>query len=87
MNIVGVSCFYHDSAACLIQDGLIVAACSEERFTRVKTQRNSLYMLSTFAFSRPASHQLISTAIAFYEKPFLKFHRVMWNHLVSYPFQ
>jgi carbamoyltransferase len=36
MNILGVSCYYHDSAACLIRDGKIIAAAQEERFTRVK---------------------------------------------------
>ena len=36
MNILGISCFYHDSAACLVQDGEIIAAVQEERFTRKK---------------------------------------------------
>ena len=36
MNVLGLSCFYHDAAACLLQDGKVVAAASEERFTRIK---------------------------------------------------
>jgi len=87
MNIVGVSCFYHDSAACLIQDGLIVAACSEERFTRVKNTAEFPIHAINFCLQQAGITSADIDCIAFYEKPFLKFHRVMWNHLVSYPFQ
>ena len=40
MNILGISCFYHDAAACLVRDGEIVAAASEERFTRLKDRKS-----------------------------------------------
>lgn len=86
MNILGVSCFYHDSAACLIQDGVIVAACSEERFTRVKNTAEFPIQAANFCLQQGGITSNDLDYVAFYEKPFLKFHRVVWNHLVSYPF-
>lgn len=86
MNILGLSCYYHDSAACLIQDGRILAAIQEERFNRDKYSP---------AFPINAINSCLQMAnltiydidyIAFYEKPYLKFERIIINHLKAYPF-
>jgi carbamoyltransferase len=76
MRILGLSCYYHDSAACIVEDGEIVAAAQEERFTRVKhdqafPERAVRYCLAEAGGSRRVD------AVAFYEKPILKFHRIL----------
>lgn len=86
MNIIGISCHYHDSAACLIQDGKVVAAIQEERLTRKKNTSdfpiNAInYCVKAGGISFDDIHH-----IAFYEKPFLKFSRVIINHLLAWPF-
>lgn len=83
--ILGVSCFYHDSAAALIKDGEVVAAAHEERFTREKHDErfpeNAIkYCLK---FANLSVDQL--EAVAFYEKPFLKFERLLMTHLDVWP--
>ncbi len=83
MNILGISAFYHDSAACLVQDGRIVAAAQEERFTRKKHDfrfpQNAIdYCLEEGGIS-PDQLDLI----AFYDKPLLKFDRILETY-VSY---
>lgn len=86
MNILGISCFYHDSAACLLKDGKIIAAASEERFNR---QKNSpLFPISAINFCLQSGNITVYDIdyIGFYEKPFLKFSRVVLGHLLSYPF-
>lgn len=85
MNILGISAFYHDSAACLVQDGKIVAAAQEERFTRKKHDPSFPTNAIQFCFQ----HQKISSEqldfVAFYEKPFLKFERILESYLASAP--
>ena len=85
MYILGISSFYHDSAACLLQDGEIVAAAQEERFTRIKHDPD---------FPRHAIQYCIDKAgipaseignVIFYEKPFLKFERLVESFLASAP--
>jgi carbamoyltransferase len=77
MNVLGISCWYHDAAACLVRDGAIVAAAQEERFTRHKhdprfPRRAIDYCLEAGGI---ASRDL--DAVAFYDKPFLKFERLL----------
>ena len=85
VNILGLSAFYHDSAACLVRDGVIVAAAQEERFTRKKHDpafpKNAVeYCL------REAGITLAQVdAVAFYEKPFLKFDRLLHSYLAYAP--
>ncbi len=83
--ILGISAFYHDSAACLIKDGEVIAAAQEERFTRVKHDA---------AFPRCAIEYCLKEAgiqvaqlgfIAFYEKPFIKFERLLMTYLSYAP--
>ena len=85
MNILGISAFYHDSAACLIKDGVIVAAAQEERFTRKKHDhrfpRNAIdYCLEAGGIS---TQEL--SYVSFYEKPFLKFERLLDTYLTYAP--
>jgi carbamoyltransferase len=87
MNILGVSAFYHDSAASLVRDGEIIAAAQEERFTRRKHDagfpRHAIeYCLNEGGVTRPAGLDLI----AFYEKPFLKCDRLFCTYLACAPF-
>jgi carbamoyltransferase len=85
VNILGISAFYHDSAACLVRDGRIVAAAQEERFTRRKHDA---------AFPKHAVEYCLREAglsvgeldyVAFYEKPFLKFDRILHSYLARAP--
>jgi len=85
MYILGISAFYHDSAACLLKDGKIIAAAQEERFTRKKHD---------LAFPKNAIQYCIKEAnieasdlsnIVFYEKPFVKFERLLETYLAFAP--
>jgi len=86
MNILGISCYYHDAAACLISNGKLVAAAQEERFSRIK---NSLdFPINAINYCIQAGEITFSDidCVVFYEKPFLKFSRVVISHLKAYPF-
>ncbi len=73
MNILGISCFYHDSAACLIQDGKIIAAAQEERFTRKKHDEN--FPKNAVEYCLKEGNLTIDEIdyVGFYDKPFVKF--------------
>jgi len=86
MNILGVSCFYHDSAACLIRDGKVIAAASEERFNRKKNCSDFPINAINFCLQAGGITVYDLDCIGFYEKPFLKFQRVVVSHLLGYPF-
>jgi len=85
MYILGISAYYHDSAACLIQDGDIIAAAQEERFTRIKHDSafptNAIKYCLTEAKLSPDQIE----NIVFYEKPFLKFERLLETYLAFAP--
>lgn len=85
MNILGISAYYHDSAACLVRDGQIIAAAQEERFTRRKHD---------FSFPRHAIRYCLQEGridgqqldlVAFYDKPFLKFERLLQTYFAYAP--
>ncbi len=85
-NILGISAFYHDSAACLIKDGEIIGAIQEERFTRIKHDesfpKNSIkYLLEESNLKLNELDEII-----FYEKPFIKFERIIETYLSEAPF-
>jgi len=86
MNILGISCFYHDSAACLVKDGKVIAAAQEERFTREKKTSAFPINAINFCLQKGKITPYDLDYIGFYEKPFLKFQRVVLNHIKSYPF-
>jgi carbamoyltransferase len=85
MYILGISAFYHDSAACLIEEGEIIAAAQEERFTRKKHDfrfpRNAINFCLDYA--KITSNDL--EIVAFYDKPFLKFERILETYLTYAP--
>jgi carbamoyltransferase len=85
LNILGISAWYHDAAACLVQDGRIVAAAQEERFTRVKHDpefpRHAIQACLEIAGIQPRELD----AIGFYDKPFLKFERLLETYLACAP--
>lgn len=85
MHILGISAFYHDSAAALIKDGEIIAAAQEERFTRKKHDFNFPSNAIDFClkFAGITSEQL--GLVSFYDKPFLKFERLLETYLAYAP--
>jgi carbamoyltransferase len=85
MNILGISAFYHDSAACVVRDGRIISAAQEERFSRKKHD---------FSFPKNAINSCLKDSglkvkdldlIAFYDKPFIKFERILETYLAYAP--
>lgn len=85
MFILGISCYYHDSSAALLKDGIVIAAAEEERFTRKKHDHSfPLYSIQYCLKKAGITIQEIDH-VAFYEKPFLKFERLLYQHLHSFP--
>ena len=86
ISILGISCFYHDSAATLLIDGEIVSAVQEERFTRIKHDSN--FPKESIKFILQKSNLKLGDIdhIVFYEKPFLKFERLLETYLSFAPF-
>jgi carbamoyltransferase len=85
MRVLGISAFYHDSAAALIEDGRIVCAAQEERFTRMK--HDSRFPRRAIEFCLEYSGYSLSEIdyVAFYDKPFLKFERLLETYLAFAP--
>lgn len=85
MKILGLSCYYHDSAAAIIVDGKVVAAAAEERFSRVKHDNRFPLQAAEFCLQQAglASNEL--DAIVFYEKPIIKLERIFAQHLDYFP--
>ena len=84
-SILGISAFYHDSAACILIDGKIVAAAQEERFTRKK--HDASYPLNAVDFVLKFANLKLSDVdrIVFFEKPFLKFERLLETYVAFAP--
>ena len=80
-TILGISAFYHDSAACLLKNGQIIAAAQEERFTRVKHDANYPYNAVKFVLDFANLKLSEVDKIVFYEKPFLKFERLLETYV------
>ena len=85
MYILGLSCFYHDSAAALIKDGKVVAAAHEERFTRDRHDENFPEQAVEFCLNLAEITPKDLTAVAFYDKPFLKFERLLTTYFETWP--
>jgi carbamoyltransferase len=85
VRILGISCFYHDSAACLIEDGRIVAAAQEERFTRKKQDERFPALAIEFCLKEAGVGMSDIDFVAFYDKPFLKFERLLETYLATAP--
>ncbi len=85
MNILGLSAFYHDSAACLVRDGEIIAAAQEERFTRKKHDASFPKHAVMYCLGEGGIKVNELDYVAFYEKPFLKFDRILHSYLAYAP--
>ncbi len=85
MYILGISAFYHDSAACLLRDGTIVAAAQEERFTRKKHDPGFPYHAVAYCLEAGGITINDIDYVAFYDKPFLKFERLLMTYLAMAP--
>jgi carbamoyltransferase len=83
--ILGVSAQYHDAAACLLVDGVIVAAAQEERFSRIKHDPALPVAAARFCLARAGLGPADLEAVVFYEKPLLKLDRLLQTHLAIAP--
>jgi carbamoyltransferase len=85
MRILGISAFYHDSAAALVEDGRIVAAAQEERFTRKKYDSGYPKHAIAYCLAEAGIRLADVDHVAFYDKPFLKFERLLETYLAFCP--
>ena len=85
MRVLGISAYYHDSAACLVVDGEIVAAAQEERFTRKKHDPGFPEQAIDYCLREGRCQPRGVDYIVFYEKPFLKFERLLETYLAFAP--
>ncbi|MCF8532308.1 MAG: carbamoyltransferase [Reyranella sp.] len=85
MRVLGISAFYHDSAAALIEDGRLVGAAQEERFTRKKHDSGFPEKAVEFCLGRAGIKMADVDYVAFYDKPFLKFERLLETYLAYAP--
>jgi carbamoyltransferase len=81
MYLLGISAFYHDSAACLVRDGEIIAAAQEERFTRIKHDHNFPVYAARYCLQEAGITAEQLDYVGFYDKPLLKFDRLLETYL------
>ena len=85
MNILGISCFYHDSAACIVRDGVILAAAQEERFSRKKHDPRFPKNAIKYCLEEAGITTKSLDYVVFYNKPFLTFERLLLSYLTVAP--
>jgi carbamoyltransferase len=85
MYILGISCYYHDSAACIIKDGELLAAAAEERFSRKKHDNGFPHLAIDFCMETAGIQPDDLDYAVFYEKPLLKFERILLSSLGMFP--
>ncbi|MBL7056147.1 hypothetical protein ISS07_04500 [Candidatus Woesearchaeota archaeon] len=85
MYILGISCFFHNSAVALIKDGKVVAAASEERFSREKNDANFPYKAIDYCLSKEKIRINKISHVVFYEKLILKFERILLSNISNWP--
>ena len=85
MYILGVSCFYHDAAAALLRDGELVAAAHEERFTRVRHDPDPPRQAVDYCLREAGIGMAEVDHLVFYDKPLLKFERILTTYLATFP--
>lgn len=83
MRVLGISCYYHDAAACVVEDGRIIAAAQEERFTRKK--HDDAFPQNAVRYCLAEAQSTALDAVAFYDKPIRKFHRILETTLGTAP--
>jgi carbamoyltransferase len=85
MNILGISCFYHDSAAALLRDGELVAGAHEERFTRKRHDPDFPLRASEYCLRQAGLSVGDLDYVAFYDKPLVKFERILTTYIATFP--
>lgn len=85
MYVLGLSCFYHDAAACLLRDGVPVAAASEQAFTRKKHDESFPVHAIRWALKEADITMDQVAVVAFYDKPMVKFERILKSHIATFP--
>ncbi len=85
LDILGISCFYHDAAACLLRDGVIVAAAEEERFSRKKHDPGFPAQAVAYCLEAGGIDAADLDYVVFYEKPLLKFERIVASYAATFP--
>ena len=85
MNVLGLSFYYHDSSAALVSDGVLVAAAEEERFSRVKHDAGLPRLAIKFVLERAGLTMNDVDHVVFYEKPFVKFERMLLSAMATFP--
>lgn len=85
MYVLGLSFFFHNSAACLLKDGEIVAAAEEERFSRIKNDPAFPTEAVEYCLSEAGITIADVSCVAFYEKPFLKLERIVISQIENWP--
>jgi len=85
MYILGISCFYHDAAACLIKDGKIIAAAQEERFSRKKHDQSFPLRAVKYCLKEAGITAQDLNYVGFYDKPLLKFERILSTYISVFP--
>tara|TARA_B110000259_G_C14013473_1_gene400421 strand:+ start:732 stop:2552 length:1821 start_codon:yes stop_codon:yes gene_type:complete len=86
MNILGISAFYHDSSATLLVDGNIIAAVEEERFTRIKHDKSFPFNSINYCLTKANLSINDIDCVGYYEKPLLKFSRIISSYISHFPF-
>ncbi len=85
MNILGVSAYFHDASAAILQDGNLAACAEEERFTRIKHDYNFPHKAIAFCLEKAKLAPLDIDYAVFFEKPFVKFERLLFSILQTFP--
>jgi carbamoyltransferase len=85
VNILGISCFYHDAAAALVRDGRLVAAAQEERFTRKKHDAEFPVHAIAYCLQQAGITPADLDYVGFYDKPFVKFERLLYTYIATFP--
>jgi len=85
LNILGLSCFYHDAGACLLRDGELIAAAEEERFSRLKHDASLPLRAANYCLEAADLYADDLDYVIFYEKPLLKFERIVAGYAATHP--
>ncbi|MEE9288758.1 MAG: carbamoyltransferase [Bacteroidota bacterium] len=85
MYVLGISCYYHDAAAAIIKDGMLIAAAQEERFTRKKHDQNFPINAVNYCLREAGISGKQLDYVGFYDKPLLKFERILSTYIATFP--
>jgi len=84
-HVLGISCFYHDSAAALLKDGVVIAAGQEERFSRKRHDSGFPHLAIQYVLHQAGIKAEDLDAVGFYDKPLLKFERMLSTYVATFP--